>query len=33
MFEIIYSDEAVEQLNDLDKVSRNKILKAIDVFE
>ena len=33
MFEIIYADEAVEQLNDLDKSSRNKILKAIDVFE
>jgi len=33
MFEIIYSDEAVEQLNDLDKASRNKILKAIDIFE
>lgn len=33
MFEIIYSDEAVEQLNDLDKISRNKILKAIDIFE
>jgi len=33
MFEIIYSDEAVEQLNKLDKSSRNKILKAIDIFE
>lgn len=33
MFEIIYSDEAVEQLNDLDKTSRNKILKTIDIFE
>lgn len=33
MFEIIYSDEAVEQLNKLDKPSRNKILKSIDIFE
>jgi len=33
MFKIIYSNEAVEQLNDLDKTSRNKILKAIDIFE
>jgi len=33
MFEIIYADEAVEQLNKLDKPSRNKILKAIDIFE
>lgn len=33
MFEIIYTDEAVEQLNQLDKSSRNKILKVIDIFE
>jgi len=33
MFEIIYADEAVEQLNQLDKASRNKILKTIDIFE
>ena len=33
MFEIIYADEAVQQLNQLDKPSRNKILKAIDIFE
>lgn len=33
MFEILYADEAVGQLNQLDKSSRNKILKAIDIFE
>ena len=33
MFEIIYADEAVEQLQQLDKPSRNKILKAVDIFE
>ena len=33
MFEIIYADEAFEQLNALDKTSRNKILKSIDIFE
>ena len=33
MFQIIYADEAIEQLKELDKISRNKILKAIDIFE
>ena len=33
MFEIIYADEAIEQLSKLDKASRNRILKTIDIFE
>ncbi len=33
MFEIIYCDEALEQLENLDKISRNKILKGITNFK
>lgn len=33
MFDIIYADEADEQLQSLDKSSRNKILKSINIFK
>lgn len=33
MFEIIFSDEAIEQRDNLDKISRKKIVKAIRLFE
>lgn len=33
MFEIIFADEAIEQRENLDKISKKKILKAIRNFE
>jgi phage-related protein len=33
MFETIYCDESLEQVKNLDKASRNKILRAITNFE
>ncbi len=33
MYKAFFADEAVEQLNNLDKVSRNKILRGIRTFE
>lgn len=33
MFTAIFADEAIEQLNKLDKISKNKIIKGIKVFE
>lgn len=33
MLKIIYADESEEHLLELDKISRNKILKAIEIFK
>ena len=33
MFKVIYTDEAYEQLKELDKPFRNKILKGIEIFK
>ena len=33
MYTAILVDEAIEQLNNLDKASRNKIIKAMRIFE
>jgi len=33
MFEIIFADEAIEQRENLDKISKRKIIKAIRNFE